>query len=55
MCLPCLMVILMSDTGDLRVDSIMPKLCDKWDVLAFEKCLQKTATINKLKVANLSH
>lgn len=44
---------MMIDTGDLRVDTIMPELCDKWDVLTFEKCLLKTSKVNKVKVANL--
>lgn len=29
----------MSETGDIRVDSIMPRLFESWEILPFEECL----------------
>jgi type I restriction enzyme, S subunit len=37
-------------TGDLRVDQIMPALCPAWDMMPFEECLQdETGRFKKLK------
>lgn len=40
----------MSKTGDLRVDSIMPRLFKSWETLPFEECLlDRTVSYKKLK------
>ncbi len=40
----------MSRTGDLRVDSIMPRLFKSWEILPFEECLlNRAVSYKKLK------
>lgn len=34
----------MSESGDIRVDNIMPELCDVWPLVPFESCLKPAAS-----------